>query len=68
VQGVHVIQPLGVSTSTRAPDLLQDEPADATGYLLRPLLFCEQNNHRHAAPYPGEAAARLRQWRVKERG
>ena len=36
--GVEVVQPSGVSTSTPAPGLLQDEPADATGYPLPPHL------------------------------
>jgi hypothetical protein len=40
---------VGCSTSTPAPDLLQDKPADATGYPLH-LPISGQKNHRRAVP------------------
>src|SRR5205085_8793561 len=44
VQGVHVVQPLGVSTWTPAPGPLRGKLADETGYPLRPHVL------RQAAP------------------
>jgi hypothetical protein len=44
--GVKVVHRMRCSTLTPAPGPLRDEPADATGYPLRPHLSCGQGNQR----------------------
>jgi len=43
-----VVRQVGCSILTPAPGPLRDEPADATGYPLPPLLSCGQDNQRRA--------------------
>jgi len=46
--GGKVVHRMRCSTLPPAPGPLRDKPADATGYPLRPLLSCGQDNQRRA--------------------